>query len=180
MSVFDVDLTTRFKQMDQGTFKLALCFIFAVVSVVLIAQRYPDSLNKLLKRELFQLPAVTIDLWSVTHFCTYSVLGYLFPDYLLELFALGIGWEIVEDALSPTHNKLLVDCDANYNNKVKEWFKNLWCKHAANEKAYWYAKWDDLFSNALGLLVGHYIRLKKLPTFPHINLKDLQNQLIFK
>ena len=188
--MLSVELQERFKKMDPGTIRLAAIIIFVIISFIVIVQHYkvhlelfgsdgPIDFNKILQKELFKLPAVTIDLWSVTHFCTYTILGYLFPDYLLELFSLGIFWEIVEDALSPSHNKLLVDCEATYDLGFKEWFKNLWCKKAANEKNYWYAKWDDLFSNALGLLVGHFIRMKRLPEFPKMNFSEIGKQLNF-
>ena len=39
------------------------------------------------------------------------------------------------------------------------------CDNISRENDYWYGKWDDVFSNTLGLLIGHFIRTNNLHPF---------------
>ena len=106
-----------------------------------------------------------MDWWSVSHVAFFAILAFLFPDHLFELFILGIIWEIIEDGLSPRNSKGLINCNRQYQNSWVNTFKVMWCDNIAREKDYWYGKWDDVFSNTIGLLIGHFIRSNNFHPF---------------
>jgi hypothetical protein len=114
------------------------------------------------KKPILKVPSAELDWWSVTHIVFFAILAFLFPDHLFELFVLGILWEIIEDGLAPRTNKGVIKCDKEYKNSWLNTFKVMWCDNIAREKDYWYGKWDDVFSNTLGLLIGHFIRSNNL------------------
>jgi len=157
--MFDISLSKKSKTVDKGCVKLAILFIFVAILFILIGHIYPKQIQAVLKKELFKLPEASIDWWSVSHFGLFCILGYLFPDHLLELLLIGVAWEIIEDALSPPDSKILVDCKKKYPNWLSEKFRVLWCDYFGLSKDYWYAKWDDIFSNVLGIILGHYLRV---------------------
>jgi len=157
--MFDVFLTPKTKTIDKGAFNLSVTFIFIALVFILIGHVYPKEIQAFLKRPLLKLPETYIDWWSVSHFGLFCILAYLFPDYLFELFIIGVMWEVVEDLLSPPTSKGLVDCEKEYKNPLKETFKIISCDYTAREKDYWYGKWDDIFANLLGLVLGHYLRM---------------------
>jgi len=158
-------LARRIRSIDKGSIQFAFIMTLFALSFIVAGHFYPGQIQSVLKHPILTVPSAVIDWWSVTHIAFFSMLGFLFPDYLLELFVLGIFWEVVEDALSPTTGKGLVNCERDYNNGFMNAFKTLWCKHTACEKDYWYGKWDDVFSNTLGLLFGHFIRCNNLHLF---------------
>jgi hypothetical protein len=139
--------------------ELKIAFSLTVVSLVfiMIGHVYPDKIQSKLKNVLFTLPQTDIDWWSVSHFVYFGILGYLFPNYLFELFIIGILWEVIEDGLTDSNKKQLLDCNKEYNGATKH-FKHLWCKVFARDGDYWYGKWDDIFANLLGMVVGAFIR----------------------
>lgn len=152
------ELRKKKKKIDKGVIKLSLLLVFFVILFILIGHRYPKEIQDFLKKPLLSLPSTEIDLWSFTHFGLFVILGYMFPHHLFELFMIGLFWEIFEDALAPQSNKHLVNCNKEYKNSWKETFKTVWCKHTALDKDYWYGKWDDIFCNVVGLVVGHFLR----------------------
>jgi hypothetical protein len=132
--------------------------ILCLVSLLFIifGHYYPNEVQGVLKRPLFTLPAVSVDWWSISHFFFYAILSYLFPNYLMEILVISILWEIIEDGLSDAKNTQLVDCDK----KNKNWFSLFWCNIFSRPGGYWYAKWDDVFFNSLGIIFGHYLKVK--------------------
>ena len=157
--MFDVFLKQKTRTIDKGAFHLSSTIVFIAIAFILIGHVYPGEIQAVLKRPLFKLPETEIDWWSVTHFGLFCILAYIFPDHLFELLVIGVIWEIIEDALAPPHSKGLVQCTKVYGNSWSETFKVIWCDHIARESGYWYGKWDDIFANVLGMILGHYLRM---------------------
>lgn len=134
--------------------------LFAILFIML-GHVYPDQIQSKLKKKIITLPQTDFDMWSVTHFGFFAILAYQFPNHLFELFIIGILWELLEDGLSDAKNKQLINCSTNHKKSyVKELFQKFWCNGLARNGDYWYGKWDDIFANILGLIFGHFIRLK--------------------
>lgn len=129
-----------------------------VISFIILGHYYPGQIQSALKRPLFTLPSATVDWWSVSHFLFFGVLAFLYPNHVCELFIISIIWEIVEDGLAPSNSKQLIDCDKKYPNSWADTFRSVWCEHLARDKDYWYGKWDDVFFNSMGILVGVGLR----------------------
>lgn len=74
-------------------------------------------------------------LWEISHLLLYIVLGYLIPDWFIQLTLVGIGWEIVEVLLgklsTPTKNKIT--------GKTTNW---------------WTGSFRDIIFNTLGFAIG--------------------------
>jgi hypothetical protein len=152
-------LSKRLKTVDEGTVRFVFFVSLAALLFIILGHYYPGKIQSVLKKPLLKVPSCVIDWWSVTHIGFFAILGFFFPDHLFELFLVGIFWEVVEDGLSPRDSKGLVNCESTYKNEWVNTFKTMWCDNIAREKDYWYGKWDDVFSNMLGLIIGHFIRL---------------------
>ncbi len=155
-------LSRRIKTIDPGTIQFCIFLTLFALSFIVLGHFFPGQIQSMLKRPILVVPSAVIDWWSVTHIVFFGFMGFFFPDYLFELFLLGILWEVIEDGLSPRENKGLVTCNKNYKNAWMNTFKTMWCDNIAREKDYWYGKWDDVFSNTLGLLIGHFLRCNNL------------------
>jgi hypothetical protein len=158
-------LSKRTKTIDTGTVRFVFFMSLAAFFFILLGHYYPGKIQAVLKKPLLTVPSAVIDWWSVTHMIFFGILAFFFPDHLFELFLFGVFWEVVEDGLSPRDSKGIVNCDTNYKNELINTFKDMWCDNIAREKDYWYGKWDDVFSNLIGLLVGHFIRTNNLHFF---------------
>lgn len=145
------------KHIDYEAIPFTCIITVLVVLFILIGHIYPKKIQSVLKEPIIKVDSVTFDWWSVTHFGFFAVLGYLFPFHIAELTILGIIWEIIEDALSPSYNTKLINCNKKYEGIVQR-FKMLWCDITSRDKDYWYGKWDDIFANSLGLIVGQWLR----------------------
>jgi hypothetical protein len=154
-----MNLSIRTKKLDAGVVKIGVFITIFALAFIMIGHVYPGQIQAVLKKPLITVPATVIDWWSITHFVFFGIMAYMMPDHLFELFLVGILWEIVEDGLAPRHGKGLVSCNKKYENSWLNTFKYMWCDNIAREVDYWYGKWDDVFSNTLGLIVGHFIRV---------------------
>lgn len=138
--------------------RVGLILTVVTISFIVLGHYYPAQIQAMLKRPLFTLPSATVDWWSASHFFFFGILAFLYPNCACELFIISIAWEVIEDGLAPSHSKQLVDCDKSYSNSWMETFKSVWCEHLARDKDYWYGKWDDVFFNSMGILVGVGLR----------------------
>lgn len=143
--------------------KLTECIGWTIIILVLLfviaGNCYVNQIQEVFKQPVLVLPWTTIDWWSISHFTFYFILSFLYPHYICTFFVGSVIWEIVEDALAPTHSKVLVDCSVTYENSWIDTFKTVWCNHTAREKDYWYGKWDDIIMNSLGLIAGFACRM---------------------
>lgn len=133
--------------------RVGVCIALCVVALLFImfGHIYRDQVQLALKREFVKLPATTFDWWSVSHAVLFGIFGFLIPNYHTTFFALGAGFEIVEDMLSSDRTTQLADCmSASKKQKIM-------CKFSINDD-YWYAKWDDVFVNLAGYSLGSSLR----------------------
>jgi len=80
-----------------------------------------------------------LDGWSVTHFCWYGLMGYIFPLNAVDVMSVGAFWEGVEWCLGEARPAILGgfgDCPNNVN--------------AQKNEKWWYGRFSDLAMNALG------------------------------
>lgn len=55
------------------------------------------------KRENMRYPCI-INVWNVSHIILYAVLSYMFEEYRLLLFVIGIVWEMLEGIIGHNNN----------------------------------------------------------------------------
>ena len=94
------------------------------------------------------------DLWSVSHFVFFLVIGYLFPNEIKFAFTLGVIWEVFE---------FLVGTKANVP-FLSIFYGLSECKsspHLTGKKQQWiYHEWTDIGMNLAGLLIGKRLSTK--------------------
>lgn len=152
------------KKLDIGTVRFAFISTIAVILFILLGHVYPDQIQGGLKKEIVSVKGTTFDLWSLSHFLFFGLLGYLFPYNLGELLLIGVIWEIVEDALASPDSTQMVSCKKEYGG-IKRKFQDIWCNKTARRGDYWYGKWDDVFANSLGIIVGQWFRVNNYKFF---------------
>ncbi len=127
--------------------------IFAVLFIC-IGHIYREAVQNKLKQELIHLPETSLDWWSVSHFLLFAIFGVIEPGHHSKFFMLGAAFEIIEDILSADETTQLMDCgDPAYKND--KFYGNIFCNGIQND--YWYGKWDDVFVNQLGYMLGSSI-----------------------
>ena len=80
-----------------------------------------------------------LDGWSITHFCWFGLMGYLFPTKAIEVLGMGAVWEGTEWCLGEVRPAVMGgfgDCPNNINAKRHE--------------KWWYGRFSDLIINTLG------------------------------
>ena len=82
------------------------------------------------------IPAPGGDIWAISHLLLYTLLGYLFPQWIFPLFLLGIAWEVLEQLTGNPEVRQMV---------VGEFRANKW----------WYGRVSDVVFNGIGLLLGY-------------------------
>ena len=128
---------------------VVLCII--ALLFIMYGHNHREQVQLALKQDFVKLPSTTVDWWSISHIVLYMIIGFFIPDRHLTFFLIGCGFEIVEDMLSGDSTTQLKDCTKP---NAKDHFM---CKFSVNDD-YWYAKWDDIFMNLGGYVVGSAIR----------------------
>ncbi len=149
---------------DKGTVNFAIISTAFVILFIIIGHIHPKKIQGALKKEIISVEGTTFDIWSLTHFLFFGIFGYLFPYHLGELLIIGILWEIAEDALASPESTQIVDCKKEHRG-LKQIFQDTWCNKLARKGDYWYGKWDDVFANSLGIIVGHWFRVNNYKFF---------------
>lgn len=122
-----------------------------ILSILAIMYGHKNrSIQLGLQKKIYTFPAIIMDYWSISHFMTFAIVGFFYPNKIIEFLILGIMWECLEDYLAANSNTQLVNCI-----KYK---KSFWCNGIQDD--YWYGKWDDIIFNFLGYLLGNYIKNK--------------------
>ena len=135
--------------------KNTLCYItlFIICVIMIFAYRKMRcNINNKYKDPLEYEFLYYFDGWSVTHLVFYMLLGYLYPNYLILTLVLGALWELFEHYTSIYKPRLLFgigDCSTN-NGITDKW---------------WYGKWSDLFVNALGFIIGQYLKIGHIKVY---------------
>ena len=78
-----------------------------------------------------------LDGWGISHFVLYGIMTFIYPKYWLFIFIIGILWELFEYYLE--HN-LILNCYVLNDSNIKQ--------------KYWYARYQDIIMNTLGILVA--------------------------
>ena len=128
-------------------------YLFVALAAIKIGHHY-IPLQNALQKKLFELPSVTIDIWTLSHVIMYCFIGYMKPHNAFYFFIFGASFEVVEDYLASNSKTQLVNCYNNTNvfGSVIGW---IWCH--THEGSYWYCKWDDLFFNLIGYTIGEFL-----------------------
>jgi hypothetical protein len=84
-----------------------------------------------------------LDGWSATHFVFFMIMGYLYPNTIIQTTSRGILWELFEHLYGKHRPGWLGGYgDCNDLATYKE------------EQNWWYGKWTDIVCNTAGFLVG--------------------------
>ena len=134
-----------------GVFVISMLFI-------IIGHIYREQIQSVLKQPLINVPSCVLDWWSVLHFLLFAIFGFIEPNRHLLFSTLSIVFETFEDGMSSDTNTQLIDCKKNKNSLLGK----IQCN--GYEDSYWYGKWDDVFVNILGYIIGSSIRTSYFPT----------------
>jgi len=95
----------------------------------------------ILEFQLFEHKSLScIDGWYCTHLVLFSIMGYVFPHSIRLSFLFSVIWELFE----------------YYNEKYKPDIT----QNATNcNTIWWYARWEDILINSIGLFIGRTLRL---------------------
>jgi hypothetical protein len=132
-------------------------FILSMIWVT-IGHIYREQVQTVLKHPLMDVPSCVLDGWSIIHFATFFAFGFIEPNKHLLFTTLSVVFETFEDGMSSDANTQLIDCKKNKNSLLGKIHCN------GYENSYWYGKWDDVFVNILGYIIGSSIRTSYFPT----------------
>ena len=122
---------------------------------IILGHKFREEIQLKLKQPLIQLPATTLDGWSVTHFLLFMLFGLIEPGYHMTFLFIGIAFEVFEDMLSADSTTQLFDCmDKDIKNHF--FYGTLFCNGLNDD--YWYGKWDDIFVNLIGYTLGSSLK----------------------
>lgn len=141
--------------------------LFIVVAVLIIIYssyliKYHNGKNDLLKINVFKVGNKKFDIWPLTHFALYVIIGYMAPfSFNDTVIKIGIAWEIFEMVLSKVRagsfrnkNK---NQDRNNQNKQNK-METHPHQHKDQKDIWWQANATDLLFNACGFWVGSTLR----------------------
>lgn len=137
--------------LDRHAVSIIITLAICAVLFIMVGHKYKDYTQSILQRPFVILPETKLDMWSVSHTFLYAIFGFILPNRPILFLLLGASFELFEDCLSSDSKTQLTDCttcdkDAKF-----------MCSTSIND-GYWYAKWDDIFINLLGYVVGSSIR----------------------
>jgi hypothetical protein len=117
-------------------FLLPLCFIFPYGKYRCTHKSFKDPLEKM-------IGIGELDGWSVSHFTFFMLVGYIYPNTIIQTSMIGILWELFEHL---------------YGKHRPGWLGGYGdCNDLATDKIdgnWWYGKWTDIICNLCGFLVG--------------------------
>jgi len=85
------------------------------------------------------------DGWGLIHFTFYALLTYFFPQYYLQIFFVGVGWEVIE-SMSKGKPFYVSSCNVTINTDHSDFTE------------WWSGRWQDIVMNTLGQLFGYSLR----------------------
>jgi hypothetical protein len=86
------------------------------------------------------VPDTDIDCWSIAHLILFTMLGYLFPQWIPVFIVIGVIWEAIENATG----------DPEIRKQAFGDFK---------ENKYWYSKISDIVIDIYALMLGFTLSL---------------------
>lgn len=126
-----------------------ICFIaiFLILSYGTYRCKTSDYTDPLTYSPLPPPLNMYFDGWGISHFSLFFILGYLCPDHLIFSFILGVLWEVVE-----------------YSIKDRPFYLSK-CNYVIDTdhgQGWWYGRWQDIVMNTFGLLLGKYMKQKRI------------------
>ena len=140
---------------NSNLFKHANIYFYLTYIIVVIVIICYGSYNCLInKKDILQYKwfkqkyLKSFDGWLFSHFILFFIMGYLFPHSIRLSFLFSVIWELFEylgnwelfEYLTSKYGLL--------------YLKDKGCSHT-----WWYAKWEDIVINLIGLLIGRALRL---------------------
>lgn len=107
----------------------------------IISNKY-DILTKSYNFTNYKFLNEYVDGWGLSHLLLYGIMTFIYPNQWHFIFLIGVVWEIIEIILSyiPIFKCYLL----NYGRgQVTEW---------------WYARFEDIIMNWLGIIIGYYLK----------------------
>lgn len=102
-----------------------------------------------------------IDGWLISHFLTFAVAGFFFPNTFVLSMAIGILWEMIEWAIGmtkPSFLKGIGDCHHNITNvEHKKFLVSNDNSKNGTTKYWWYGQYEDIVADFAGFIVGKYV-----------------------
>ena len=105
---------------------IPILFIFSYA----IFQRFFSSGRDILNVNLF---CSNFTGWSILHFIWFAFMGLIMPECFLYLILFGLLWEIFEFSTVFFRKYVVAD---------------------GSTEGWWYARWEDVFINAFGVVFG--------------------------
>lgn len=141
--------------------------IIIVASILCVIVIY--SYGMLICKSNFDDPLITayanppwnafLDGWGLSHFIFYATLTFFFPSLWWLIFLIGVAWEVIEYYMNSSD---FTKCAKT--RKIRQSKKNNKANNKANESKgtstdykWWYARWQDIVMNALGVLLGYTV-----------------------
>lgn len=130
--------------------RLAILYIFIIIIISIFIFGYYlyykkcDILDKRYNNTNIKILDNFSNGWAFSHFILFFILTYIYPSEWLFLLICGIIWEIIEYILSLKYFKKLFKyyIDSNYD----------------ENNNYWYAQYEDIITNILGIILALLIR----------------------
>jgi|688.fasta_scaffold272622_3 hypothetical protein len=129
-----------------------ICMHHVIIICVILIFLYGIIVRKYLKKDILEYKfgkCTGCDYWAVTHFLFFVLLGYLWPNLLVELAIIGVLWEFIETYLGTRKLKLfgkriqLIGATDDKGNVIEE-----------KEDQWWYGRVSDIAFNTVGLVIG--------------------------
>ena len=124
---------------------IVLSFIFLYGQYRCSNKTFKDPLEKKIS-----IAKIELDGWSITHVTFFMLMGYLFPNTLIQTMGMGILWELFEHVYGKHRPGWLGGYGGQCNNMATDREDGNW----------WYGKWTDIVCNMFGFLVGQYLSKK--------------------
>lgn len=144
-------LTSKKKLCILVVFTILCVFIYGLFMVCTgYKNTTVDILNKYYGTKMVMIPSVdgmeyvnALSGWKIMHFLTFFIAGLFFPQYMCEIYTIGVLWEFYE-CINEYCARGWVDKHVKYNSNTP--YKRWGC-----------ADKNDLFFNGIGLLLGYGI-----------------------
>lgn len=126
---------------------LLITFLYGIEKNLINKNLSKDPLNKILTGDILFIGSISG--WRISHFITFFIAGFIFPECICLIFILGVVWEIVEHCYS----SFVIFMSKNYNlNEKNEILDGLYHKNC------WDGSIEDIIFNTLGIFSGVFLR----------------------
>lgn len=120
-----------------------IAFSISVALIIVIIGFMPIKFQEILKSSIIRVGGFHLDWWHISHLWFYMVLGCACPGNFWKFAAIGSVWELFEEYSGPVI--------ASYDDDLKKL-----------QDAYWFGRWEDVFINSIGYLIGEWSTTGKI------------------